>query len=121
MNISQTNYPKARAYCKAWRTAKRIAAETPARSLVVFRGWFPDDAATVYNGFIAALHARINQRGGVTFAGRKYSENYQNDMMRDCWTIRDNATRRIIVRPRDIRTAEVKRRFAHIVTQPWEE
>ncbi len=121
MNITQANYPKAAAYCKAWRTAKTVAAESPRRRIQVFRGHFPVEASIAYEGFIDALHIRINKRGGVTFTGRKHSEEYQNRLARDCYTVRDHATKRIIVRPRDLSTPDIARRFAHIVTHPWEE
>ena len=87
----------------------------------MFRGWFSDEATRVYQGFIEALHARINARGNLRPPGRKYDDDYTRRLWQDCQMVRDHARIRRIVRPHDFSTQEVKRRFAHIITHPWEE
>ena len=72
MNISAEHYPRARAYVTVWKRAKSAAAEMPALSVQAFTGWFPERADHAYAKFLDALHARINQRGGVQFVGRKH-------------------------------------------------
>jgi len=121
MNMTHANYPHPRTYCRAWRTAKQIAAKTPHRQIAVFRGWFFDEAARVYEGFIEALHARINTRGELQFVGRKYDDDYTRRLWQDCRLVRDHARMRRIVRPHDFSTQDVKRRFTHIITHLWEE
>jgi hypothetical protein len=121
MIMTQAHYPHARNYCRAWQAAKQAAATNPTAQITIFRGWFPEEARRVLAGFTDALHARINARGGITFAGRKQQDNYQHRLMHDCQVVRDHARIRLIVRPHDLSTPDVRRRFGHIITQPWEE
>lgn len=121
MNMTHANYPHPRTYCSIWRAAKQAAAETPHRQVTPFPGWFSDEAIRVHRGFIEALHARINTRGHLRPPGRKYDDDYTRRLWQDCGLVRDHARMRRIVRPHDFSTQDVKRRFAHIITHPWEE
>lgn len=113
MNMTTTQYPHARSYVATWKRVKAVASSSPDAQIQAFGGWFPNSAIREYAKFTKAMHARINLRGGVRFVGRKHSETYERDMRRDCWAIRDNATKRIIVR--QLTTPELRRRFASIL------
>jgi len=121
MIMTKERYPHAHNYCQAWRAARQAATTNPTAQITVFRGWFPEEARHVLKGFVDALHARINARGDITFTGRKQQDNYQHRLMHDCQTVRDHARMHRIVRPHDLSTPEVRQRFEHIITQPWEE
>ena len=66
-----------------------------------------------YAKFLKAMHSRINSRGGIKFEGRKHSEIYQTEQMRDCWNIRRHTAHRVIVR--QIMTPELRQRFEHVI------
>ena len=119
MNMTRANYPDAAAYCRKWRTLKRIAKTAPHLQVDPFR-WFPERADDAYARFLKAMHARINSRGGIKFEGRKHSDIYQTEQMRDCMDIRRNLTQRVIIHERHLRTPEMRRRYDHLVTHHWE-
>ncbi len=113
MIMTRDNYPHAAAYCRKWRTLKHIARVAPDLQVDPFH-WFPERADDAYAKFLKAMHARINSRGGIKFEGRKYSDIYQTELLRDCWNIRRHATHRAIVR--QLMTPELRRRFEHVIT-----
>ena len=113
MIMTRDNYPHAAAYCRKWRTLKHVARVAPDLQVDPFH-WFPERADDAYAKFLKAMHARINSRGCIKFEGRKHSDIYQTEQMRDCWNIRRHAAHRVIVR--QIMTPELRRRFEHVIT-----
>lgn len=62
MNIQQL--PSKRQYVATWRRVSAIAKVTP-QAPVVCMSWFDEPAICALHRFRHALHARINERGGI--------------------------------------------------------
>jgi hypothetical protein len=61
------------------------------------------------------IHSAINRKGGLPERrGRKDDPDYRAALARDCRRVRDRVNRRVIVR--QFETAEVCRRFGHLLT-----
>lgn len=68
--------------------------------------------------FRAALDRRINLKAGPYPTGRKWDDDYQRNLERDCRAIRDKVRRRVALH--QLVTSELRRRFGHLIT-PWED
>lgn len=60
-----------------------------------------------------ALNARINHRGASRPRGRKHTDLYQTQLLRDCRAIRDNLSARITVHY--LGTPEMRQRYGHLL------
>lgn len=76
------------------------------------------DAASWEREKQGALDRRINERGGLWDTGRKRSPEYQVDLARDARDIQAHFQARI--RIYQLRTPELRRRFAGILADPRE-
>lgn len=100
-------------YARAWRRL----INAPAGKFVDLgfpRGMVRADVALA--DFRRALDLRVNARGGIERTGRKMTERYQTDLMRDARLLDDHFTYR--VRVHRFALPEMNKRFAHLLAIP---
>src|ERR1700675_3984625 len=72
------------------------------------------DAAGFQREFVTALHSRINSKGNLPQNSRKFGQEYQTSLRRDCYRVRDMARR---IRVYQLETPEMRTRFGHKVAR----
>lgn len=119
--MTRAHYPNPQAYVLRWMVAKYLAEINPTLQIDMF-DWFPEPVSRTYEKFTRALHARINSRGCVNqpWMGRKYSDEYQDNLMGDCLDIRRCLANQMILHEHQLRTREMRQRYDHLVTHHWE-
>ena len=110
ITLPNGNLVSAGRYAKAWSVLTRCPADA------VVPGWdhFPTDAASVLRGMREGLHARINRHLPAFGQGRKWQPEYQAGLLRDARRVQDMARR---IRVYQFETAEVEKRFGHLLAR----
>lgn len=109
-------YPSPGPYLRCVQQADRVTAA--GGKVQLFRGGPELDAAEWKREKERALDARINAKGGIEGRGRKWSWEYQTDLMRDARALHDWLQKRIIVRR--LNTPALNARFKHLLYKDWE-
>lgn len=102
-----------RAFLRAIRLARAVVAR--GGTVTTWWGGAPLDAAGFRQAYQAMLDRWITARGGPQPAWRKLDPDYQRAQLQDCLDIRRHATQRVRIGPRQLRTRELRRRFAHAI------
>lgn len=112
MHPGLASLPEPGRYVSAWKKVL-VTPSTVSFDLGFPRGAVPRDQ--VLQEFREALDRRINHRGGIRHVGRKHSEIYQTELMRDAYALHDRLTKR--VRVYRFACPEVNRRFGHLLAR----
>jgi hypothetical protein len=105
-------YKYVSSYLKMWKTAEQYYKDNPQGTLVMGRLGRELDHDGFKRWVIEALDKRINDKV-LPVTGRKYSDMYQTELMRDVRAIRSHSQDRVIVRY--LGTKEMQHRYNSIV------
>jgi hypothetical protein len=94
-------------YCAGWRKLKTLSPDTQ------IGNWddFPIEAGAILSDLRRAMHDRINRHIPGFGRGRKWDEDYQNELRRDAQRVNDYASRRHVHPVNRLATPELHRRF----------
>jgi hypothetical protein len=92
------------------RAGRAVQTHWAARTYTTMAAWKAD--------LLRAIHRRINDRAGGLPTGRKWGADYAAAARRDQGRIRDWVLRR--VRVYQFETAEARRRYKHLLSDPRE-